>query len=492
MILSIFSIKGETLKMNYRMTFFFVGQILKAEGAFMTLPIIVGLIYHEPHVWLSFGVPLLCQLAAGFALTLKKPKNNAVFSREGFVSVALAWILVSPTGALPFVISGEVSSYADAFFETVSGFTTTGATALTDIESMSRSCLFWRAFTHWLGGMGILMFVLAVMSSNDSRTMHMMRAECAGPKVGRLVSKSSSSSRILYGIYISLTILEIIMLLFGGVPLYDSIIHACSSAGTGGFSIYSDSIAHYNSLYVEIVIAVFIMLFGVNFNMYYYLIIRKFSQVYKDEEVRVYFGVIITATALITINIMRLYNGFGGALRRAFFMVASTITSTGFATADITEWPMFSQTLLVLLMFIGSCAGSTGGGMKIARWLILFKSGMKELKFVVNPRSVSSVKVNGKPVEQDVVRGVTSYSILFVLIMMVSLLLVSLNGYSVEESASGVITCMNNIGYGLGRFGPNGGFSGLNAFSKVVLSVDMLIGRLEIYPIVLLFTAWKK
>lgn len=478
--------------MNYKMVLFIVGQIFKVVGAFMFLPVIVGLIYGEYDVGYKFGIPIFILLAAGFATTFRKPKNNAVFSREGFVSVALAWILVSMVGAMPFVLSGEVDSYISAFFETVSGFTTTGATCFTGIEEMSRSILFWRAFTHWMGGMGILVLVLALMSSNESRTMHMMRAECAGPKVGRLVSKSRSTSRILYSIYIFLTVAEIIMLLIGGVPLYDSIIHACSSAGTGGFSIYSESIAHYDSLYVEGVISAFILLFGINFNLYYYLLIRKFAQVFKDEELRVYFGVIITATALITINIMKIYNSVGMALRKSFFMVASTITSTGFATADITQWPKFSQTLLILLMFIGSCAGSTGGGMKIMRWIILVKTGLKELKYVLSPRSVAKVKVNGKPVEQDVVRGVSSYSILFVLIMMVSMILVSLDGYAVEETASAVITCMNNIGYGLGAFGPNGGFSDVSGFGKVVLSMDMLIGRLEIYPVFMLFTAWKK
>lgn len=474
------------------MTFFIIGQILKLVGAFMILPVIVGLIYGENQVYLAFGIPMAILIATGFALTFRKPKNNSVFSLEGFVSVAAAWILVSLIGALPFVISGDIPNYFNALFETVSGFTTTGATILSDVESLSRSGLFWRAFTHWLGGMGILVLVLAVMSSNDSRTMHMMRAECAGPKVGRLVTKSSDSARILYCIYISLTLLEIIMLLFGGMPLYDSIIHSCSSAGTGGFSIYSASIGHYNSLYIEMVIAVFIILFGVNFNMYYYLLIRKFSQVYKNEELRVYFGLIISATIIIAINIMKFYGGFGSALRHSFFMVSSTITSTGFATADITQWPVFSQTLLVVLMFVGSCAGSTGGGMKIARWLILVKSAMKELKYVVNPRAVVSVKVDGKPVEQDIVRGVSSYAILFVCIMITSLLLISLNGYSIEESASGVITCMNNIGFGVGRFGPNGGFGGLNSFSKVVLSLDMLIGRLEIYPIFMMLAIRKK
>lgn len=474
------------------MTFFIVGQILKAEGAFMLLPVIVGLIYGEQHVWVSFGIPFVVQMTAALAMTIKKPKNNSVFSREGFVSVALAWIAMSLFGALPFVLSGDIPSYADAFFETVSGFTTTGATILSDVEAMSRSCLFWRAFTHWLGGMGILMFVLAVMSSNDARTMHMMRAECAGPKVGRLVSKSSFSARILYSIYIAMTFLEIILLLLGGMPLFDCIIHACSSAGTGGFSLYSDSIGHYDSVYIEMVISVFIILFGVNFNLYYYLIIRKFSQVFRNEELRVYLGVIFVATAAVTISVLKFYGGFGEAFRHSFFMVASTITSTGFATADITQWPVFSQTLLLMLMFIGSCAGSTGGGMKVSRWIILVKTGINELKYVINPRTVSSVKMDGKPVEQGIVRGVSSYAVLFMCILMISLLLVSLNGYSIEESASAVITCMNNIGFGVGRFGPSGCFGGLNVFSKIVLSFDMLIGRLEIYPLILMFTVGRK
>ncbi len=478
--------------MNYKMVYYIMGQICKVVGLAMILPIIVGGIYGEHHVVTSFGIPCTAMMLLGFLATVKRPKDKTVFSSEGFVSVAASWIAVSAIGALPFVISGEIPNYFDALFETVSGFTTTGATILSDVESMSKSCLFWRSFTHWLGGMGILMFVLAVMSSNDSRTMHMMRAECAGPNVGRLVSKSSVSARILYGIYMSLTVLEIVMLFCGGMPLYDCVIHACSSAGTGGFSIYSDSIGHYNSLYIEMVIAAFILLFGVNFNLYYYLIIRKYALAVKNEEVRVYFGIIITATAIITANIVHLYSSFGDALRHSFFMVASTITSTGFATADITEWPVFSQTLLLLLMFIGSCAGSTGGGMKVARILIIFKTGIKELKYIANPRAVATVKMDGKPVEKDVVRGATSYMVLFMLLMAISLLLISLDKYSIEESASAVITCMNNIGFGVGRFGPNGGFGELTSFSKVVLCADMLLGRLEIYPLIMLFASKKR
>ena len=479
--------------MNYRMVSYIMGQILKVVAFFMLLPIIVGFIYGEKHVITSFGIPFLITLAVGFIFTAKKPKDNSIFSMEGFVSVAASWVAMSAIGALPFVISGEIPKYPDALFETVSGFTTTGATILSDVEAMSKSCLFWRAFTHWMGGMGVLMFVLAVMSSNDSRTMHMMRAECAGPKVGRLVSKSSFSARILYGIYITLTVTEAILLMFGGMPLYDAIIHACSSAGTGGFSMWGNSIGHYGSVYIEMVVAIFIILFGVNFTMYYYIINRKASLAFKNEEVRTYFSIIFIATAIITVNVYHnaseLYDGVGDTLRHTFFMVASTITSAGFSTTDTAKWPVFSQTLLLVLMFIGSCGGSTGGGMKVSRIMILLKTGIKELKYIVNPRAVATVKMDGKPVEKDVVRGASNYLILFMMLFAISVLLVSLNGFTIEESASAVINCINNIGFGVGRFGPAGNLGGLNAFSKIVLCFDMLLGRLEIYPLIMLFAA---
>lgn len=478
--------------MNYKMIGYIMGQILKTLAFGMLLPIGVGFIYGEHHVALSFGVPFLITMAVALILTIKKPANNSIYSMEGFVSVAASWLAMSAIGALPFVISGEIPNYVNALFETVSGFTTTGSTILTDVESMSRSCIFWRCFTHWLGGMGVLMFVLAIMSSNDSRTMHMMRAECPGPNVGRLVSKSTFTARILYGIYIALTAIEIILLLFGGMPLYDSVIHAFSSAGTGGFSMYGDSIGHYNSVYIEMVIAVFIIMFGVNFNLYYYMIIRKFSLAFKNEELKTYIGVIAAATLIITFNIMKLYDGFGDAIRHAFFMTASTITSTGFATADTASWPVFSQTLMLLLMFVGACGGSTGGGMKVSRIIILVKTGIKELKYIVNPRAVTSVKLDGKAVEKDVVRGVTSYFILFMMLFAFSFLIISFDSYGIDESFSAVTTCMNNIGFGVGRLGSAGNFSGLSSLSKIVLCFDMLLGRLEIYPLILLFGARKR
>lgn len=478
--------------MNYRMIVYVMGQISKVVGLAMLLPVLVGFIYGEEHVIVSFGIPILMLLIPGFAVTLKKPKDNSVYSMEGFVSVAASWIVISAVCALPFVISGDIPHYVDALFETVSGFTTTGSSILSNVEELSRSSLFWRSFTHWLGGMGIIMIVLAIMSSNDSRTMHMMRAECPGPKVGRLVSKSGSSARILYGIYIAMTVIEVILLLCGGLSFYDSLIHAFSSAGTGGFSIYSDSVGHYNSLYVEMVIAVFIILFGVNFNLYYYLLIRRFSSVFKNEELRTYLGLIFSATLLIALNTRSIYGGVLESLRYSFFMTASTITSTGFATIDTNTWPVFSQTLLLMLMFIGSCAGSTGGGIKVSRIIIMFKTGVKELKYIINPRAVASVKMDGKPIEKDVVRGVTSYFIIYTLLMFFSILLITLDKFTIEESASAVITTMNNIGFGVGRFGSAGSFGDMSSFSKIVLSFDMLLGRLEIYPIILLFAVKRK
>ncbi|MBQ9139702.1 MAG: TrkH family potassium uptake protein [Ruminococcus sp.] len=478
--------------MNYRMIIYIMGQILRIVGLCMLLPILVGFYYGESHVISTFGIPALITLILSFVFTVKKPKNRSVYSMEGFMSVAASWVAMSAIGALPFVISGEIPRYIDALFETVSGFTTTGSTIMTDVESMSRSCMFWRAFTHWLGGMGVLMFVLAVMNSNDVRTMHMMRAECAGPNVGRLVSKSSFSARILYLIYIAITVSEIIVLVILKMPLYDAVIHAFSSAGTGGFSLWNDSIAHYNSPVIEIAVAIFILLFGVNFNLYYFLALKKFSLVFKNEELRTYLGIIAAATIAIGVSILGNYESAGEAFRKSFFMVSSTITSTGFATTDTGEWNNFAQTLLVLLMFVGACAGSTGGGMKVSRILIIIKTGIRELKYIVSPRAVSTVKMDGKPVEKDVIRGASNYFILFMLIYAASVLLLSFDTFSIEENISAVTTCMNNIGFGLGKLDTSGNFSDFGVFSKLVLCFDMLIGRLEIYPLILLFGIRRK
>lgn len=478
--------------MNYRMIVYIMGQILRIVGLCMLLPILVGFYYGESHVISTFGIPSLITLVISFAFTVAKPKNRSVYSMEGFISVAASWVAMSAIGSLPFVISGEIPHYVDALYETVSGFTTTGSTIMSDVESMSRSCIFWRAFTHWLGGMGVLMFVLAVMNSNDVRTMHMMRAECAGPNVGRLVSKSSFSARILYVIYIALTLAEIIVLFLLKMPLFDAVIHAFSSAGTGGFSLWNDSIAHYNSSAIEIAVAIFILLFGVNFNLFYFLAIRKFSLVFKNEELRTYLGIIAASTVAIAVSLLGQYDSVLESFKDSFFMVCSTITSTGFATVDTGEWNNFAQTLLLLLMFVGACAGSTGGGIKVSRILIIVKTGIRELKYIVSPRAVATVKMDGKPVEKDVIRGASNYFILFMLIYALSVLLLSFDSFTMEENISAVTTCMNNIGYGVGRLDTSGNFSGFSAFSKLVLCFDMLIGRLEIYPLILLFGIRRK
>lgn len=478
--------------MNYRMIVYIMGQILRIVGLCMLLPIFVGLIYGENNVFLSFGIPAGVMLLLSIIFTLKKPKNRSIFSMEGFVSVAASWVTMSAIGALPFVISGEIPNYIDAFFESVSGFTTTGSTVLQDIEKVSRGILFWRAFTHWLGGMGVLMFVLAVVNSNDVRTMHMMRAECSGPNVGRLVSKSSFSARILYGIYIFMTAIEIIILLLLKMPLYDAVIHSFASAGTGGFSIWNNSIGHYDSVAIEMTIAVFIILFGINFSLYYYVIIKKFALAFKNEELRAYIGIILFSTAVIALSLLEQYDSLGETFRYSFFMVASTITSTGFANVDTGEWNTFAQTVLLLLMFVGACAGSTGGGMKVSRIVIIIKTGIRELKYIVSPRAVATVKMDGKPVEKDVIRGASNYFILFMLIYAFSILLLSFDSYTLEENISAVTSAMNNIGFGVGRLDTSGNFSGFSAFSKIVLCFDMLIGRLEIYPLILLFGIRRK
>lgn len=478
--------------MNKKMILFIVGQIMKAEGGLMILPMLVGYYYKEYHVNTSFGIPILVLLSVGFILTFKKPKNNAVFAKEGFVSVALAWIVMSIFGAMPFYISGDIPSVADCIFETVSGFTTTGATICTHVEDMTKSCLFWRSFTHWIGGMGVLVFVLAILSNNDSRTMHMMRAECPGPKVGKLVSKSTYTARILYAMYFVLTVIEIILLLCGGMPLFDSLINAFGTAGTGGFASHSESIAFYHSTYVDMVIGIFMLLFGMNFNVFYYLLVRKFALAFKNEELRVYLGIAAFSTIAIAANIYKMYGSVASSLRFSFFQVSSIMTSTGFATADFTKWPTFSQTLLLTLMLVGACAGSTGGGVKVYRAIILFKSGIKEIRYVMNPRSVITVKMDGKPVEPEVTKGVMSYTAICIFIMIISLLALTFDQYSIEETASAVITCINNIGPGIGRLGPCGSFAGFTDISKYILSLDMLIGRLEIYPVALLFTIFKR
>ena len=482
--------------MNYRMIVYIIGQIVRVVGILLLLPVICSLIYNDGGL-MAFAIPIAISLVLGTLCTLKKPADTNIFAREGFLTVGLSWIILSLIGALPFMISGEIPSFIDAFFETVSGFTTTGASILTDVEALSKSLLFWRSFTHWLGGMGVLVFVLAILPQADTRSvklMHVMRAEVPGPKVGKLVSKISRSARIMYGIYIGLTAVMVIFLLCGGMPLFDSLVNAFGTAGTGGFAAKNASIAAYDSAYVDWVIGIFMILFGVNFNLYYMILIGQGMQVLKSEELRWYIAIVVGSTALITWNVFQYYDNAGEAVRYAFFQVASIITTSGFATYDYELWPALSKVILVMLMFCGACVGSTGGGIKVGRIILLLKTGLREIRYMLHPRAVISVKAEGKPVEADVLRGASSFIIVYAMVFTVTLFCIEL----VEEcdlitGFTAVSACLNNIGPGLGEVGPTGNFSGFTDFTKLLLSFNMLAGRLEIFPMLMMLapSTWR-
>ncbi len=483
--------------MNYRMIAYIIGQIVRVEGILMALPLICGLIYGEG-LQLGFLIPIIVALALGTVFTIKRPENSSIYAKEGFVSVALSWIIMSLIGALPFVIGGYTKSFVDALFETVSGFTTTGASILTDIEALDRSILFWRSFTHWIGGMGVLVFVLAILPQADTRSvklMHVMRAEVPGPKVGKLVSKISRTARIMYGIYMVLTLAEVALLLFGGMPLFDSLVNSFGTAGTGGFAIKNASIAAYDSMYVDYVISIFMLLFGVNFNLYYLIIIGQGVQALKGEELRWYGIIVASSTALIAWDIFRVYGSVGESIRYALFQVSSIITTTGFATADFDTWPVLSKAILVLLMFCGACAGSTGGGIKVSRVLLLIKTGLREIKYMLHPRAVGAVKIEGKPAEADIIRSATSFIIVYMMLFVVSFFALTFaEECDLVTGFTAVSACINNIGPGLGAVGPAGNFSAFTPFVKLLLSFDMLAGRLEIFPMIMLLapSTWRR
>lgn len=477
--------------MNYRMILYLSGQFLRILGALMILPLLVALIYNEPASRNAFAVTALALLVAGSAIAWKKPENKSLYNREGLAVVAIVWLMVSIFGGIPFLLSGDIPNFADCIFEITSGFTTTGSTILTDIESMSHATLFWRAFSHFLGGMGVLVFMLAILPHNDTRTMHIVRAESPGPTVGKLVAKMSFSVRILYGMYIALTVLETIFLLFGGMDLFEALCHAFATAGTGGFGITNNSVADYNSVYIDVVITIFMTLFGINFTLYYLLLMKKWKSVLQNEELRIFLGICAAAILIIAFNIMDIYGSFWQGLRYSSFQVMSTVSTTGFATASFTDWPVLSQIIIILLMFVGGCAGSTGGGLKVMRILLLCKIALKEIRCVLNPRTVITVKCDGKAVDKDVLRGCSSYFVLFCLLMALSILLLSLDGHDVGTTVTAVITCLNNVGPGIGEVNPAGNFSGFSEWAKILLSMDMLLGRLEIYPLLVLFTCRK-
>lgn len=478
--------------MNYQIIIFIIGWILKIEGTFMLLPILTGIIYKESALWAFVIDGIICMLL-GVLLTWKKPKHQHFYIREGFVTVALSWMVLSVMGAIPFMITGAIPNFIDALFETVSGFTTTGASILPEVESLPRCVLFWRSFTHWIGGMGVLVFLLALLKMVDGSHMNLMKAESPGPSVSRLVPTVRSTAKILYSIYIVMTVLEMLFLLAGGMPLFDTLTTAFGTAGTGGFGIKNDSIAGY-STYLQVVITIFMILFGVNFNIYYLALIKKWKQVYKNEELRWYLIVIVSAILLIGWNIRGVYDTFGKALQQSAFQVASIITTTGFATANFNEWPEVSRTLLIMLMFVGASAGSTGGGIKVSRFIILLKSSAKELLQYLHPRQVRKIQMDGKPVEHEVVRNVNVYMMIYVLIFSFSVLFLAIDGHDLITNFTAVAATLNNIGPGLELVGPSANFSLFSYPAKIVLIFNMLAGRLEIFPLLLLFfkETWKK
>ena len=469
-----------------------IGRILLTEGALMLLPLVTALLYRESPV--PFLLPMLLLAALGALLGVRKPKQTALYARDGLAVVALAWIVMSLFGALPFVISGDIPHFVDAFFETVSGFTTTGATILTEVESLQRGILFWRSFTHWIGGMGVLVFVMAILPMSGGQSMHLMRAEAPGPSVGKLVSRMRDTAKILYGIYFAMTIVLILLLLAGGMSLFDSCIHAFGTAGTGGFSNRNLSVGAYNNAYFDVVISVFMLLFGINFNLYYFLLIKRFKDVFHSEELRAYLGIVAVAVLAITINIHHMYDSVLTSLRYALFQVSTIITTTGYATTDFNLWPSFSKAVLVLLMFIGACAGSTGGGMKVSRWVIWTKASYSDMRQMLHPNAVSVVRFEGKPVPEKTLRGVHLYLTVYVLVFSVSVLLLSLEGFDLTTTFTAVTACFNNIGPGLEMVGPMGNFSEFSLWAKLLLSFDMLAGRLELFPMLLLFapSIWRR
>jgi len=479
--------------MNKFVVFHYLSKIMLVGSVIFLLPCVVSLYYGEIDCAISFLTVALTVAIISTPLAIIKPKNKQMYTREGLVIVALMWVIYPIVGAIPFYISGEIPSLVDAIFESMSGFTTTGSTILKDIENLSKGMLFWRSFTHWIGGMGVLVFAIAILpSSNDS--MCLMRAECAGPQVSKIVPKGKNSAMYLYLIYFGLTVLTAILLMLGDMPIFDSICHAMSTAGTGGFGIKNNSITYYDSAYIETVLTISMILFGINFSIYYFILAKRFKEIAKNTELKVYLLIILIATILIMIDIYPTYDSISKSFRYSIFQVASTITSTGFATADYCQWSMFSQTIIVILMFIGACAGSTGGGLKVQRFIIMFKSAKKSIKQTLNPKSINIVTSDDKLLDITIVHGVHAYLIIYLGLFLVSLLLISLNNIDFSTSFTAVTTCINNIGPGLERIGPTENFSFFSNLSKIVLCIDMLLGRLECFPIIILFSPaiWRK
>lgn len=479
--------------MNYGSIRYIIGWILRVEGILMALPILTAIIYQEKSGWAFVAVAVFC-MVVGTLLSAKKPKRTTYYAREGYISVALGWIVLSIMGCMPFVLSKEIPFFVDALFEMISGFTTTGASVVSDIEAMSRCMVIWRSFSHWVGGMGVLVFILAIMPlAGGEHNLQLMKAESPGPSVSKLVPKLRETALMLYKIYFGMTIVLIVLYLLGGMPLFDTLCMAFGTAGTGGFGIWNDSMGSY-STYLQAITTIFMMLFGVNFTFYFLLLYRRTKEAFSMEEVRWYFIIFFGAVALITVNL----GASGGSLFERFhhaaFQAASVMTTTGYSSVDFNLWPTFSKGVLLLLMFIGACAGSTGGGIKVSRVLVYFKAVKNEIGSLIHPRSIKTVKLEGKAIDATMTRSIFAYISAYVIIFAISLLILSLDGFDLETNFSALASAYNNIGPGLGAVGPMSNFGAYSALSKIVLSLDMLIGRLEIFPILILFTpsTWKK
>ncbi len=478
--------------MNYRMILYVLGWIMNFQALFLLPSSVVGVIYREQAGFSIIITAILC-LAIGLLIISRKPKKTQIYAREGFVIVAFSWIILSVFGALPFRISGTIPSMVDAVFEVASGFTTTGASILSNVEALPHCLLFWRSFTHWIGGMGVLVFVIAVLPLAGGSNMYLMKAESPGPSVKKLVPKVKRTAVTLYVMYLMITLIEIIFLLAGRMPLFDALTLSFGTAGTGGFGVRNDSIASYTA-YQQIVITVFMILFGVNFNVYYLIYRRKLKEIKTCSEVFAYLSIIAVGVILISVNIRDRYPGVGSAIKNAAFQVGSIITTTGYSTVDFNLWPAFSKTVLVMLMFIGACAGSTGGGIKVSRLMILCKTVTKELDYIVHPNGVKKIKMEGKQLEHSVLRSVNVFMIAYILIFAVSVLLISLDNFDLTTNFTAVAATLNNIGPGLGRVGPASNFGCYSDFSKIILTFDMLAGRLELFPVLILLSrhTWKK
>lgn len=480
--------------MNFRMILKSLGMVLYIEAACMVPSLIVSLVYRQ-HDAKAFLISILIVLVVGFVLQRIKPASTDIYARDGFAIVSLSWIMMALFGTMPFVISGAIPSYADAFFESVSGFTTTGATILQEVESLPKGILFWRSFTHWVGGMGVLVLMLAVLPSVKANTIHILQAESPGPYPGKLVPKMGQTVKILYLIYFVMTSVLIVFLLLAGMPLFDSLVHALGTAGTGGFSIKETSIGSYGNAIIEVIITIFMLLFGVNFSLYYQSIKGNFRSFLRDTEFRFYLGTVVVSIILITLNTYgSVFKSLGESLRHASFQVGSIITTTGYSTTDFNLWPSFSKSILVLLMFIGASAGSTGGGMKCMRIVLMIKAVRREIIRIIHPRSVYAVKLGGKVVDEETLSGVIMFFFTYIFIFVISVLVVSLDGKDLVSNFTAVTASISNIGPGLGIVGPMGNFSGYSVLSKLVFTFCMFVGRLEIFPILLLLTptSWKK